>query len=276
VRLDAATLMSRRMFLSVRGEGAPPVVFEPGDSESSEDWVPLQDRVARFTRACRYDRAGLGRSDARDPGSGPATSETAADEVARLLTGAGIDGPWVVVAHSLGALHARVLAARRPELVGGLVLLDPAHEDGDDRLRRVLSPRAWEWLQRGRSAPGREHVDHEACARQARAAGTLGDRPLVVVSALDPDVDPTPMQSWDFAGELPASVLESVDSLAIQAEVRRAVHTLAPLHEALAALSTRGRLVRVPGAEHRLHRSKQAQVVAIIQEVVHAVSALRR
>jgi pimeloyl-ACP methyl ester carboxylesterase len=62
------------------GSGSPAVVFDSG----WEDWAPLwtivQPEVARWTRACSYDRAGAGFSD---PGRLPPTSVRIADELAQ-------------------------------------------------------------------------------------------------------------------------------------------------------------------------------------------------
>jgi pimeloyl-ACP methyl ester carboxylesterase len=42
-----------------------------------------------------------------------------------LLSKLGLPPPYVLVGHSLGALHMMVLAAENPELAGALLLLDP-------------------------------------------------------------------------------------------------------------------------------------------------------
>jgi pimeloyl-ACP methyl ester carboxylesterase len=43
-----------------------------------------------------------------------------------LLENAGIEGPYVLVGHSLGGLNVQVFADLYPDLVAGAVLLDPA------------------------------------------------------------------------------------------------------------------------------------------------------
>ena len=42
------------------GAGSPPVVFEAGFSDWAPAWAVVQPQIARFTRACSYDRAGSG------------------------------------------------------------------------------------------------------------------------------------------------------------------------------------------------------------------------
>jgi pimeloyl-ACP methyl ester carboxylesterase len=86
----------------------------------------VKPEVARFTRVCAYDRAGLGYSDT---GPSPRTAERIARELALLLDRAGETGPVVMTAASLGAFSARVLASTDAERVAGLVLVDASHED---------------------------------------------------------------------------------------------------------------------------------------------------
>src|SRR5205809_929445 len=54
----------RRIYLKCMGQGAPTVLFEGGYLAESGAWFKVQPQVARITRACAYDRAGYGRSDA--------------------------------------------------------------------------------------------------------------------------------------------------------------------------------------------------------------------
>lgn len=103
------------------------VVLLPGGGCVGLDLWPILDGVAQFATAVTYDRGGTGWSD-RDVHL-PRTLADATDELLELLRVADIAGPYIFVGHSLGAFYARHLAARRPETVAGLVLLEPAHED---------------------------------------------------------------------------------------------------------------------------------------------------
>jgi pimeloyl-ACP methyl ester carboxylesterase len=105
------------------GEGSPTVVFESALGSSSLSWALVHSDVAKFTRACSYDRAGLGWSGA-DPM--PRTAQRIVKELHTLLTNARTKGPYVLVGHSFGRLTARLYAAQYPEEVVGMVLVDPA------------------------------------------------------------------------------------------------------------------------------------------------------
>lgn len=83
-------------------------------------WGELPRRLAGFARAVTYDRRGFGRSSAP-----PATTlPVHADDAAALLRALG-GGPAVLVGWSIGGVIALEVAARFPELVRALVLLEP-------------------------------------------------------------------------------------------------------------------------------------------------------
>ena len=92
-----------------------------GLGEISASWARIAGPVAETTRVCAYDRAGQGWSeDAEHPQDGVA----AAKDLHTLLAAAGETGPFVLVGHSTGGTYAMTYAARYPEQVAGMVLLD--------------------------------------------------------------------------------------------------------------------------------------------------------
>ena len=60
-----------RLHIWCTGAGEPAVILETGLGGSTVGWGFVQPEVARFTRVCSYDRAGLGYSD---PGPSPRTT----------------------------------------------------------------------------------------------------------------------------------------------------------------------------------------------------------
>jgi len=112
----------RALFISCAGSGSPTVVLEAGSGNSAETWVGVQPEVARFTRVCSYDRAGLGQSDPAP--SGVRTVQDSVDDLHALLAAVDISGPIVLAGHSLGGLIVRLYASQCPGDVAGVVLVD--------------------------------------------------------------------------------------------------------------------------------------------------------
>ena len=129
-----------KLLLHRAGDGdGPPVVLLPGGGCVGLDLWPVLDGVARFAAAVTYDRGGTGWSD-RDVRL-PRSLAEATGELLELLRVAGIEGPYLFVGHSLGGFYARYLAARHPDTVAGLVLLEPGHEDYHKYMPKELTDR---------------------------------------------------------------------------------------------------------------------------------------
>ena len=112
-----------RLHLHCQGEASPTVVFDSALGSSSLSWVLVQPEVAKFTATCSYDRAGCGWSEA---GPFPRTVEQIVKELHTLLLEAGVPRPYLLVGHSYGGFTMRLYAARHPQDVAGLILLDAA------------------------------------------------------------------------------------------------------------------------------------------------------
>jgi pimeloyl-ACP methyl ester carboxylesterase len=116
------------------GEGSPTVVIDAGLGDSSLRVRALQESISEFTQACAYDRAGYGWSDA---GPEPRTSQQIVDELALLLDGAELEGPFVLVGHSFGGLNVNLFASEHPDLVAGVVLVDSSHPEQMDAMSEI-------------------------------------------------------------------------------------------------------------------------------------------
>ena len=104
----------------------PTVILEQGLGGISSAWVLIQPEVAKVTRVCSYDRAGMGWSE---PSPEPRDAQHIAAELHTMLHNADIPGPYVLVGWSFGGLYARQYAGQYPDEVSGLVLLDSSHPD---------------------------------------------------------------------------------------------------------------------------------------------------
>jgi pimeloyl-ACP methyl ester carboxylesterase len=147
----------RSIYLDCQGAGTPTVLIIPGKGSYADAWnvimpaddpvrssaydliaaaelqpspIATQPTVAQRTRVCAYDRPntrpdGVNRST---PISQPHNVQQDVDDILKLFAAAGISTPVVVAAHSYGGLVADLLSRTHPELVSGLVMVDPVSE----------------------------------------------------------------------------------------------------------------------------------------------------
>jgi hypothetical protein len=120
----------RTMNISCLGQGSPTVVFDTYGHQSGYSWIAVQSEVAKYTRACWYDRAGYGWSEL---GSAPRTFQSVASDLHVLLREAGVPSPIVLVGAGDAASHIRVFHGSFPTEVGGVVMLD-ANDVDDPKL----------------------------------------------------------------------------------------------------------------------------------------------
>ncbi len=120
-----------KMHIHCTGQGSPTVILEAGMGNYSLFWAYVQPEVAKYTRVCSYDRAGYGWSEL---GPHPRTASAEVEELHTLLVNANIQGPYVLVGHSLGGMLVRVYAHTYPDEMVGMVLVDSYHEERPIRL----------------------------------------------------------------------------------------------------------------------------------------------
>ena len=117
----------RKLNMYCLGKGSPTVMFEADIGRAGWDWSAVLPEVAKRTRACVYDRAGLGSSD---PIIRASTVANASKDLSFLIKNARLDAPFVLVGAGYGAMIAQHFALRsRGAAVSGLVLVEPMRED---------------------------------------------------------------------------------------------------------------------------------------------------
>ena len=124
-----------KMHIYCIGTGSPTVILEALSGGFSSFWGWIQPEVAKQVRVCAYDRAGFGWSESDSVSESP---QRTTQNLHTLLTNAGIDGPYVMVGHSIGGLYVREYAAMYPQEVVGMVLLDSSHPDQFVRYPEML------------------------------------------------------------------------------------------------------------------------------------------
>jgi pimeloyl-ACP methyl ester carboxylesterase len=254
---------THRLQLHTAGTGTPVVVLDAGITDRMDKLRPLQDTLARVTRVISYNRAGYGQSEA---GPLPRDAGREADELRAMLEAASVPGPYVLVGHSLGALVVELFAARHPEAVAGVVLLDPPPRGfllgADYRdLAAVAEQMTAQWQGIGDSAAASTRPEDQAkadffhaiasehsalfgeSARLVGAITTFGDIPLVVVAAgkANPAMGPEAEAFQRFWIEQSRS---------------------------LSSLSTRGRFILAEGSSHYLYVDAPKVVEKAVLSVV--------
>ncbi|MBV2357477.1 alpha/beta hydrolase, partial [Streptomyces sp. J2-1] len=101
--------------------GTPGVLLLHGLMGCASHWARIAGRLARRHRVVALDQRGHGASEG--PRQAAYTREAYVEDAEAALEQLGL-GPAVLVGHAMGALTAWQLAARRPDLVCGLVICD--------------------------------------------------------------------------------------------------------------------------------------------------------
>ena len=215
------------------GAGEPAVVLEAGMNCGAASWQRVMPLLAPHVRVAAYDRAGIGGSA---PAPGLVTIDRQVADLTSVITGLAA-GPCVLAGHSWGGMLVQLLAFRRPDLVTGLVLVDPGHEEMENALPL---PARWGWRAINTVFPDELHDDAPltlAAIRELRAAPRpFPDVPVVVLSA---------------ARGFP----------------RRFRAHWTRLQAALAAAASRGRHVVVDGTGHNIPRDRPDAVAGAILAV---------
>jgi pimeloyl-ACP methyl ester carboxylesterase len=138
-----------------------------------------------------------------------------------LLINAKVPEPYVLVGWSIGGFNVRLYTSEYPSDVVGIVLVDSSHPDQFARWLAVLpppSPKESAALRDFRRdlttndpTKNPEGMDIEASAAQVRTSGSLGARPLVVLTA----------GRSDWSADFPSDVVTKLDQvwLALQKEL---------------------------------------------------------
>ena len=125
------TAQNHKLHVHCEGKGPVTVFLVAGLNEFSLQWSQLQPLLARETKTCSYDRAGLGWSE---PAEHAPTIENSVNDLREVLQVLGDKPPVVLVGHSYGAILVRLYAQRFPENIKAIILLDPASEYMPERI----------------------------------------------------------------------------------------------------------------------------------------------
>jgi pimeloyl-ACP methyl ester carboxylesterase len=118
-----------RTHVSRRHGDGPTVLFESGLCTPLTAWGWIVQRLPDDLPFLTYDRPGVGWSHS----ARPAWRRDYPTILIELLRVMNARPPYILVGHSVGGLLIRIFADRFPELVGGLVFVDPSPPHQYDR-----------------------------------------------------------------------------------------------------------------------------------------------
>jgi pimeloyl-ACP methyl ester carboxylesterase len=278
-------------------------VLESGIAASSLSWTRVQPEVARLTRVCAYDRAGLAWSE---PASAAPTVARIVDDLHLLVTNLDLSPPFVLVGHSFGAFICMAYAIRYPKETGGMVLIDPPSDWMQLSKRQVRTLQGGVFLSEVGAVLARLGVVRACLALLTggapgvprnfvkvfgpEAAGTL-ERLVGEVRKLPSHVHPAVQALWcqpkcframalylgalkdasaavrplASVGDIPVSVISSRDQSASVLEA----------HDVLARISTRGRHIVATNSGHWVQLDEPDLVIDTIRDVVEVARQRR-
>lgn len=278
------------------GEKDPAVVMFHGAGDIGLIWNLVLPEVGKFSRAIGVDQAGEGWSE---HGHGVHMWQQAYD-THTALQNAGIEGPYVLVGHSLGGLLTRVYANMYPDEVAGVVFVDATHPDVVLRIYQDGKP---EWKRMRATSKDREipmvietklveqpelksfkgkrdfgdQLARFSKSDQERFHWIYNERPFTYVKGYSSYEAETMQlifdkpQDYDF-DDKPLVVIskgvwkdkegdENWSNEALKAESKR-------LQTELLSLSTNSRQVIAKKSGHQIHLDQPALVVEIIRQMV--------
>ena len=297
---------SRRLNLSCLGHGSPTVLFDSGMGDSTLPWRLVQSEVAKLTRACAYDRAGIGFSD---PRVGESDAKAIVADLHALLLAAKIKTPILYVGHSMAGLYGVLLQATHPDDLAGAVLIEPSFANQWDRMLAIAiaagaPPATADALLASLHAQARRMKDCAALPAPLPGDCAKSDSRLPPdLAAFDKAQKSRPSYLLTKASEYESFLSTKTDKNADQKELEAVSASFGdkPLivltrssaqnmpgvtpqqsaavdqawmagHDRLAALSTRGSNIVVPGSGHYIQYD---QPQAVIDAVTRAVTEIR-
>jgi pimeloyl-ACP methyl ester carboxylesterase len=288
----------RMLHVHSTGQGTPVVVLEAGIAASSVSWSMVQERLCHLTTVVSYDRAGFGWSEEGCHG----TARDAALDLVTMLACSGFKGPYVLVGHSYGGLIVRICQQDFPELVAGMVLVDPVvrgeWRDMPDEKCRMLARgvmlsrrgallarlgivRAALWL----LLSGSKRVPQVMARVSAGSGASVADRLVGEVRKMPKEHWPAIAWHWSKARSFTAMAdnLQNLPFSVTQLRERRPLGALplivlsagkeVPEHGADARLSSRGQTMVVKDSGHWIQLDAPDVVASAIEQVVREVRA---
>lgn len=120
----------------ILGSSRVTIVIETAINSCSAEWWDIAQKLSNKFTVLVYDRAGYGTSSVSTL---QRTPKNIADELYQLISKLGISEKMIFIGHSQGGLYVQQFARLYPELVRGMILIDPLSAN-DNKFKELLSP----------------------------------------------------------------------------------------------------------------------------------------
>ncbi len=261
-----------RLHVEDTGGDGPPVVFSHGLLLSTRLWDAQVEALRGRYRCIAWDHRGQGQSDV--PPDRSISLDACAADAEALVKALGV-APCHFVGLSMGGMVGMRLAARRPEILRSLTLVetsaDPEPEEnvGRYRLLNLVARLVGVWAVAGKVMPilfGRSFLADPARAAECTAwkARLAGNR-RAIWRAVNGVVDRPSIHGELAANRVPTLVMVGEEDIA----------TVPARAERIAAAVAGARLLRIPRAGHTSPVEEPAAVTAALQEFLASVEARR-
>lgn len=280
--MDLGGFRLHLMCTGPRQVGEPTVVLSIGGGGFAVDWSMVQKPLSDSARVCSYDRPGFGWSDA---GPTPRTFMQEAYELRTALERAGERAPFILVGQSLGGFVVRRFAEAQISDVSGIVLVEPANENGYLGYsgqwvipRTLASPRSVPSVRSFADSPPipLEGADRSSCL-------TGGDRSVRLFRCYAPRTPQDDYFAEEMAyfystwaetphplGKLPLVVITGTKPRTPPPGLSEAQLRADSMRLDLSRLSSQGQEVRDSLSGHHVQRDNPVVVVEMIRKMIRA------
>ncbi|MDG6099413.1 alpha/beta hydrolase [Alteromonas sp. ZYF713] len=233
------------LLLSAKPVLATVVVFEAGFGQTAQSWAPLLKHLPADYKVITYTRPSIAQANAKPT----SIAEDVQHLISQLKPFQGEE--IILVGHSYGGLIVSQVAELTPELIDGVVLLEPA----------VLSQR-----RQFKAIDSQRIAEDDKLMQQYLPAHLLAQYQLLIQQLDDAAIDTYPLPA-----QLPVALFTSTrraaDPLFFE-ETEQGKQQWLALHQALIANSEQAWHIRSLQSGHQPHKDQPALVAQAITELL--------
>jgi pimeloyl-ACP methyl ester carboxylesterase len=127
------------------------IIFENGSGLTTEEWTQNKQFltcVKQYGSLFIYDRNGLGKSpaDLHTSVSNPITAALVNNKLIKLLKQRHVSPPYILVGHSYGGLYVDYFARKYPDIIKGILMVDPLPNNSQftDKFVNIMNVKGWD------------------------------------------------------------------------------------------------------------------------------------